>query len=125
MADLHKVIYPRAGSDHRIATRAAINAATRANLCPIANDHPAKLWHGHMLTLGGGDEAKTLIADPRALVQHNAFTRNAVFHAGMGMDAPMRAKLAACTYRAVMRQNALRADFGTRPNENKGADFAA
>ena len=43
----------------------------------------------------------------------------------VGMNAPMRAHLAAGTYRAVMRQNALRADFSARPNENKGANFAA
>ena len=102
MADLHQVIYPCPWPDHRIATRTAINAATCANLCPIANDHPAKLWHGHMLALSGGDEAEALTTDPRARVQHHAFTSDAVFHAGMGMDAPMRAKLAPRADGAVM-----------------------
>ena len=125
MADLHQIIYPHPSPDHRIATRAAINAATGANLRPVANNHPAKLWHSHMLALSGGDEAKTLIADPRALVQHNAFTRDAVFHAGISVDAPMCANLTAGAYRAVMRQNAMRTNFSARPNENKGADFTA
>ena len=43
----------------------------------------------------------------------------------MGMDAAMRAQFAAGADRAVMLQNAMSADFSTRPNENKGTDFAA
>jgi hypothetical protein len=125
VADLHQIIYPRAGPNNRIAARATINAAIGTNFRAIANDYSAKLWHGDMLALGRCDETEAFLTDARALVQHNAFTRDAVFHTGMGMDAPMRAKLAPRADGAVMGYNTPRANFGPCAHINKGTNLPA
>jgi hypothetical protein len=125
MADLHQIIYPHAGSNNRIAARTAINAAIGPNLRAIANDDAAKLRHCHMLALSIGDKTKAFIANARALVQHHTIPSEAIFHTGMGMDAPMVAKLAARANRSVMFQDAMRTNFGAGADVNEGADLTA
>ena len=58
-------------------------------------------------------------------MHHHVIPRDAIGHARMGMDAAMRAELAAGANRAVVFQNGMRADFSARTDENKGTDFAA
>ena len=62
MADLDEVIEPRAGSDDRVAGRAAIDRSVGADLDVVLDDHATELRHREESRLGRG-EAETFLAD--------------------------------------------------------------
>ena len=71
VADLHQIINHRAGADHSIVTRAAVDRGVGADIDVVADDDPAELRD---LDRSGpiGSKAETGLADPNPRMQHDA-----------------------------------------------------
>jgi hypothetical protein len=90
VSNLHKIIEPRTGADHRVSRRSSIDRGIGANLDIILEDHPAELRSSQEPGLGEG-KSKSFLPDPRAGIDINARSQQRVAQAGVCADPAVAA----------------------------------
>src|SRR5437588_5751059 len=89
--DLHQIIDHRAGSDHGVVSRAAIDRRIGADIDVIADDDPPELRHLDRAR-GVHCEAEAGLTDAHAGVQHDAGADQAMAERYIGADAAILAQ---------------------------------
>src|SRR5262249_20639423 len=104
VGDLHEVVDLGALADHRIAERAAIDAAVGTDLHVVLDDDAAHLGHFEVPP-GPHGKAEAVLADAHARMQQHAVADQRVRDAGAGADVAVAADGAAIAHHGAGRHH--------------------
>src|SRR5579859_36370 len=122
MTDLHEVIDARAGADHGIVGRTAIDRRVGSDFHVVFDDHPTELRDTEKAGLGRG-ETETLLTNPSARVDVDARAKQRMTETGMGADTAVASHGDASGNGHKRSNTAARADLGTGLNDRVRTDL--
>jgi hypothetical protein len=113
-------LFVEAGSfpDYCIPRRSAVDGAVGADIGPVAQDHPAKLWHGHE-SRWIRDKAEALLANSSPLLDADADAGNAM------ADRRERPNAAVVAERNTCTEHRAGPDYATRSEGDPVLDHGA